>query len=184
MKIDAIGLRDQDNVATSLRDLHAGEKALVGILDSTRQIALREDIPYGHKFAIRDITEGDANCSVNQPRNGSLQHQWQTLPDNATLRRFLRGAQPSSKGNEAMLREPLRLQTRSLVFHPAKGVATNIARCFLLSSMLSGGLKLPVQSQTPFSISCQYPQTIFPLDMAPPYSLAKRGEGRVMAIGV
>lgn len=72
MKIDAIGLRDQDNVATSLRDLHAGEKALVGILDSTRQIALREDIPYGHKFAIRDITEGDANCSVNQPRNGSL----------------------------------------------------------------------------------------------------------------
>ena len=98
MKIDAIGLRDQDNVATSLRDLHAGEKALVGILDSTRQIALREDIPYGHKFAIRDITEGDANCSVNQPRNGSLQHQWQTLPDNATLRRFLRGGQHLKQG--------------------------------------------------------------------------------------
>jgi altronate dehydratase small subunit len=60
MKIDAIGLREQDNVATSLRDLRAGEEALVGILDATRQITLREDIPYGHKFAMRDITKGEA----------------------------------------------------------------------------------------------------------------------------
>jgi altronate dehydratase small subunit len=60
MKIDAIGLREEDNVATALRDIRAGEETLVGILDSTRQISVREDIPYGHKFAIREIAKGEA----------------------------------------------------------------------------------------------------------------------------
>ncbi len=59
MKIDAIVLREKDNVATSLRDLESGEDALVGTLDRTQRFPVREKIPYGHKFAIRNILKGE-----------------------------------------------------------------------------------------------------------------------------
>jgi len=59
MKIDAIVLRDKDNVATSLRDLESGEDALVGTLERTQRFPVRERIPYGHKFAVRDIPKGE-----------------------------------------------------------------------------------------------------------------------------
>ena len=59
MKIDAIVLREKDNVATSLRDLESGEDALVGTLERTQRFSVREKIPYGHKFALRDILKGE-----------------------------------------------------------------------------------------------------------------------------
>ncbi len=45
----------KDNVATAIVPLKKGEKVVVG----GREIILLEDIPQGHKFAIRDINAGD-----------------------------------------------------------------------------------------------------------------------------
>ncbi len=59
MKIDAIVLNRKDNVATALKDLRAGEEALIGVPDTTDRIRVREDIPYGHKFAIQSIEKGE-----------------------------------------------------------------------------------------------------------------------------
>jgi altronate dehydratase small subunit len=59
MKIDAIVLHQKDNVATALKELRAGEGALIGVLDETKRMPVTEDIPYGHKFAIRDIKMGE-----------------------------------------------------------------------------------------------------------------------------
>jgi len=59
MKIDAIGLHEKDNVATALRDIPAGEEALVGLLDTTLKVLIHEAIPYGHKFAVKGIVKGD-----------------------------------------------------------------------------------------------------------------------------
>ena len=59
MKIDAITIKEQDNVATALREIQPEENILVGIGDKSKQIRIKETIPYGHKFAIRDILKGE-----------------------------------------------------------------------------------------------------------------------------
>ena len=56
--IDAIALRDSDNVATALRDLAAHEEIVVGILERTFAVRLRQAIPFGHKLALTDIPQG------------------------------------------------------------------------------------------------------------------------------
>ena len=58
MRIDAIAIRDADNVATALRELAAGEEIVVGILDRTVPVRLRQAIPFGHKVALTDIPQG------------------------------------------------------------------------------------------------------------------------------
>jgi len=59
LKIDAIILSEKDNVATALRDIRTDEEVLVGLLDTTKKVLIHEDIPYGHKFAVREIAKGD-----------------------------------------------------------------------------------------------------------------------------
>jgi altronate dehydratase small subunit len=59
MEIDAIVVREEDNVATALRDIGAGEEAIAGLLNTTKKISVYEDIPYGHKFAVQDIRKGE-----------------------------------------------------------------------------------------------------------------------------
>ena len=58
MKRDAISIREDDNVATALRDLGRGETASVGIGSKTIEIKLIDSVEYGHKFAICDIAAG------------------------------------------------------------------------------------------------------------------------------
>jgi altronate dehydratase small subunit len=58
MKIDAIQLKEKDNVATALRNLAACEEAVVGILEETKKVSLGEAIPNGHKFAVKNIRKG------------------------------------------------------------------------------------------------------------------------------
>ena len=60
MPIDAVILKETDNVATSLRDAKRGETVSVRLGEALRDIALQEDISYGHKFAVRDIRAGDS----------------------------------------------------------------------------------------------------------------------------
>jgi len=57
-KIDAIALRDNDNVATALRDLAPGEEIVVGVLDRTVLVQVRQPIAFGHKLAVTDIPQG------------------------------------------------------------------------------------------------------------------------------
>jgi len=47
-----------DNVAVALENLKAGDVVEVKVREKTYKIELREDIPYGHKVAIRDIERG------------------------------------------------------------------------------------------------------------------------------
>lgn len=58
MDIDAIRLNEKDNVATSLRQINAGEKILIAQGDEKRGFSVLQDIPYGHKFAIKEIKAG------------------------------------------------------------------------------------------------------------------------------
>ncbi len=48
-------LSSDDNVAVALKDLKAGEIVELVIGNSKLVVKLLDDIPFGHKFAIRDI---------------------------------------------------------------------------------------------------------------------------------
>jgi len=59
MAIDAIILHPTDNVATAVQDLKAGQKATVRLGRELHYVILTEDVPYGHKFAVRLISKGE-----------------------------------------------------------------------------------------------------------------------------
>ena len=59
MPIDAIVLNIIDNVATAVQNLKARQKAMVQLERDIQYITLKEDIPYGHKFAFRSICQGE-----------------------------------------------------------------------------------------------------------------------------
>jgi altronate dehydratase small subunit len=70
MKRTAIAIKEQDNVATAIKDIHAGQEAAVGVGEQTLVIQVTEDIAYGHKFALRAIAKGEAvrkyNCIIGR----------------------------------------------------------------------------------------------------------------------
>jgi len=51
-------LHSRDNVATALIDIEAGTLVRVKVGDQTKQLIVRQAIPFGHKFAIENIEEG------------------------------------------------------------------------------------------------------------------------------
>ena len=57
-KPDAIVMSDKDNVATTLRPLIEGQKALVKSSTEDLIVELRIAVPPNHKFSIRDIKSG------------------------------------------------------------------------------------------------------------------------------
>lgn len=50
---------DQDHVATALQDLQAGAMIRLRLGAETGKIKLLQDIPFGHKLAIRGIKRGE-----------------------------------------------------------------------------------------------------------------------------
>jgi altronate dehydratase small subunit len=58
MKVNAILLDSRDNVATAIDDLTAGDEIIIGKEADTMGIVIREDIAFGHKFAVVDLEEG------------------------------------------------------------------------------------------------------------------------------
>jgi len=56
----AILLDKKDNVVTALCRLEEGNLIQVGIEDYTVDIVLSQNIPFGHKFALKDIQQGEA----------------------------------------------------------------------------------------------------------------------------
>lgn len=59
MKRDAIAIKDSDNVATAIRNIEAGQEAMVGTGDTVLSLTVSQEIPYGHKFALCDIKKGE-----------------------------------------------------------------------------------------------------------------------------
>ena len=59
MKIDSIVIKEKDNVATALRDLKPKEEITIGIEDNKKEFLIEEHIPFGHKFAVKEIVKGE-----------------------------------------------------------------------------------------------------------------------------
>ena len=70
MERTAIAIKEQDNVATAIKDIPAGQEAVVGVGEQTLIIPVTQDIAYGHKFALRVIAKGEAvlkyNCVIGR----------------------------------------------------------------------------------------------------------------------
>ncbi len=70
MKKNALVINKADNVATAIRDISSGQGATVGSGDQVMTINVKQDIILGHKFAIRDIAEGEDvikyNCVIGR----------------------------------------------------------------------------------------------------------------------
>ena len=77
MKHVAILLHPQDDVATALTALAAGQTVNVTLDDGGARIAhttaLREDIQFGHKYALRDIAAGEAILKYGLPIGKTLE---------------------------------------------------------------------------------------------------------------
>jgi len=56
MKPKAILIDTKDNVATAFQDLKAGDKVTVALEGKEIAVTLAQDIPFGHKFALSDIS--------------------------------------------------------------------------------------------------------------------------------
>ena len=54
-------------MATALRPLHAGTKVSVEVEGRVERIKLLSDIPMGHKFAMKDVEEGQAVIKYGEP---------------------------------------------------------------------------------------------------------------------
>jgi altronate dehydratase small subunit len=57
--IDAIVISEIDNVATALKELNAGDEVMFRRQREFGRTILQDDIPYGHKFAIRAVRRGE-----------------------------------------------------------------------------------------------------------------------------
>ncbi|WP_411177260.1 UxaA family hydrolase (plasmid) [Klebsiella oxytoca] len=55
MKKNAVVINPKDCVATAIQELKAGDKASMFVGTETLDVILRDDIPYGHKFAIKNV---------------------------------------------------------------------------------------------------------------------------------
>ncbi|MCU0520782.1 MAG: UxaA family hydrolase [Anaerolineae bacterium] len=72
MKNVAILLNPSDNVATALSDLKAGESITVKLDETTYSVILREDVAFGHKYALRDISSGSDVLKYGLPIGTAL----------------------------------------------------------------------------------------------------------------
>ena len=59
MKRAAMVLNLRDNVAVALRDLKAGEEVEVTSGREVLVVQLLSNVPFGHKFALAEIKEGE-----------------------------------------------------------------------------------------------------------------------------
>lgn len=55
MKKNAVVINPQDSVATAIQPLKAGDVANMFVGNENLTITLLDDIPYGHKFAIKAV---------------------------------------------------------------------------------------------------------------------------------
>ena len=56
-------IKDSDNCATSLEDLHEGTEIEI---NASFSLKINDDVPLGHKFALKDIKRGQHVIKYNQ----------------------------------------------------------------------------------------------------------------------
>jgi altronate dehydratase small subunit len=56
----ALVIDDADNVAVALTDLRKGDVCFVRKGDQTERVTVLEDIPFGHKMALKTIEENES----------------------------------------------------------------------------------------------------------------------------
>ena len=59
MPLSALVVDKKDNVATALRQLEKGDSIGVEVEGSVVTVVLRQPIPFGHKFSLKDIERGE-----------------------------------------------------------------------------------------------------------------------------
>ena len=59
MSINALVLNRSDTVATAVKPLNSGENINIAVENAEISITLRDPIPLGHKFALKDIEPGE-----------------------------------------------------------------------------------------------------------------------------
>jgi hypothetical protein len=72
MRRKAILLNAKDNVATALTDIKQGEAINVELDDRSVDAVLLQDIELGHKYALRDISEGEDIIKYGMPIGRAL----------------------------------------------------------------------------------------------------------------
>jgi altronate dehydratase small subunit len=65
--VHAIVINEKDNVATALKLLKAGAEVSLEFRGRFQKVMLLSDIPMGHKFALKDIEEGEAVTKYGEP---------------------------------------------------------------------------------------------------------------------
>ena len=65
-------LHAKDNVATALTDLKKGEQVNASLDDISVDVVLREDIAFGHKYALGDVTKGEEVIKYGMPIGKAL----------------------------------------------------------------------------------------------------------------
>lgn len=63
----AIIINERDNVATAIVPLKAGSQVTVEIQGKQEKIKILSTIPMGHKFALRDIGNGEDVIKYGEP---------------------------------------------------------------------------------------------------------------------
>ena len=66
-KTQVIVINEKDNVAIALKPLKAGTKVSAEIEGHVEKIKLLSDIPMGHKFASKNMEEGEAVIKYGEP---------------------------------------------------------------------------------------------------------------------
>ncbi|MFH1569644.1 MAG: UxaA family hydrolase, partial [Gemmatimonadota bacterium] len=72
MKRKAILLNERDDVATALTPLTRGEAVNAAAGSRSVDVTLADEIPFGHKFALRDIAEGEEVLKYGLPIGRAL----------------------------------------------------------------------------------------------------------------
>ena len=54
----AIVIKEKDNVATAIRDIRAGDVVGIRVGGEEREVTVKSDISFLHKFALEDIAKG------------------------------------------------------------------------------------------------------------------------------
>ena len=66
-RITALRIHPRDNVATCVLAQRAGETAVYADGGETAEVRLLDDIPFGHKFAVRSIAAGEEIIKYGYP---------------------------------------------------------------------------------------------------------------------
>ncbi len=63
----AIIINSKDNVATAITTLKKGQRVSININGKKIEIVLNENIPFGHKFAVKDIPKEQEVIKYGEP---------------------------------------------------------------------------------------------------------------------